>query len=149
MSWREFITPARISTGVEITSRREAIQMLAQLIARDLNIEAAPLQASLEAREKLGSTAIGKGVALPHAKSASVLQPVGAMLVLSKPLSCASPDDVPVDMFIGFLVAAEGGDFGFLSQLARHLREETLLRELRRAETPDQAHMKLTSRRSP
>src|SRR5690606_39148232 len=113
------------------------------------NIEAAPLQAALEAREKLGSTAIGKGVALPHAKSASVLQPVGAMLVLDKPLSCASPDALPADVLIGFSVPAEGGDFGFLSQLAKQLREETLLAELRLAETPDQAHMTLISQSSP
>lgn len=149
MSWQDFITPARISTGVEVANQREAIQMLAQLIAGDLNVEAAPLQAALEAREKLGSTAIGKGVALPHAKAPALLEPAGAMLILKKPLSCTSPDDVPVDIFIGFLVPTEGGDFGFLSQLARHLREDTLLRELRLAETPAQAHMKLMSRSSP
>ncbi|WP_173934648.1 PTS sugar transporter subunit IIA [Chelativorans sp. Marseille-P2723] len=145
MNWREFISPARIAVGVAITSRREAAELLAELIANDLNIEAAPVLAALEAREKLGSTAIGKGVALPHARTPTVRKPVGALLTLKTPVPCSTPDGEPADIFIGFLVNSEGGDFSFLPPLLKHLREGQVLREIRQAETPAEAHARLVS----
>lgn len=140
MTLTEIITPSRIRTGVALEEAGEAIPMLTGLIANDLNMDSESLNEALLDREKLGSTAIGKGVALPHAKCAAVAQPVGAMLLLKEPVSYATPDDIPLDIFIALLVPADDNDLAVLAQLAKALREDTLLRDFRAAENPAEAH---------
>lgn len=117
--------------------------MLSALIADEAGIAAEPLTEALNAREKLGSTAIGNGVALPHATTDAVSEPVAAMLLLDEPLACSTPDDVPVDVFIGFLAPSGGRDLGTLANIVKRLRDDGVLRALRTAQTAQEAHAAL------
>lgn len=137
---------SRESGGDEVASDRQAIQLLAELMAENLGIDAAPLKEALFAREKLGSTVIGNGVGLPHAQSDAVQAPVAAVIFLKEPLACAAPDDIPVDIFIGFLAPTGGSDLGLLAKVVRQLRDDTLLDELRKASAPKAAFAALKSR---
>lgn len=143
MNWAGLINPARIRVKVVVENRREAIAMLSALIAEDTGAAVEALNEALSAREKLGSTAIGNGVALPHATSEAVSEPVAAMLVLEEPLACSTPDDVPVSVFIGFLAPSGGRDLGTLAHIVKRLRDDGVLRALRSARTPQEAHAAL------
>lgn len=139
MTLSQLIAEPRIRTRVEIASLGDAVQLLTRLIADDSGIDPEPLHKALMAREKLGSTAIGKGVALPHAKAATVSRPVAAMILLNEPLACNTPDDGPIDLFIAFLAPIESGDLAPLAQIVKMLRDETVLRKLRAAASPSEA----------
>lgn len=136
----ELFPETRIRCGVELSGWKEAIHLLARILAEDLGLDAEPLKEALSAREKLGITAIGNGVGLPHAKSLEVGSPVGAIIQLRDPLTTATPDDVPVDLFICYMSPTVGADLAPLAQLVRHLRDEMFLRDLRAAKSPAAVH---------
>jgi len=140
MNWADIVSPSRIRCGVEAPNRRGAISILCEMLADEAGGDAEALNEVLMAREKLGSTVIGRGVMLPHAKSAGVTAPIAAMLVLKPPLDCTTPDEVPVDIVMAFLVPAQGNDLSLLAGLVKELRDENLLRKLRHAASPDDAH---------
>lgn len=145
MNWADIVSPPRILCAVEAPNRRGAIELLSELLASKAGGDAEAVNEVLMAREKLGSTVIGRGVMLPHAKCAAVSAPVAAMLILKPPLDCATPDDVPVDIVMGFLAPAQGNDLSLLAGLVKELRDENLLRDLRRATGPRKAHAVLRS----
>ncbi len=133
----DYLAASRILIGLEAASKSDFIVALSAAIAADLGYDPAPLADALLAREKLGSTAIGRGVALPHAKATILAAPVAAAAILKPPLLLNSaPDDTPIDLVIAFLSPSEGGDLPILSQTVRHLRDERWLDELRNAATP-------------
>lgn len=138
MNWADIVQPSRIHCAARAQNRREAIGQISDLLAPDAGGDAEALLDLFLAREKLGSTAIGQGVLLPHAKSESIPAPVAAMLVLEQPLDCATPDDVPVDVVMGFLVP--GNDLPLLAGLVKQLRDGSLLRALRSAGDPEEAY---------
>jgi PTS system nitrogen regulatory IIA component len=95
---------------------------------------------ALQARERLGSTALGRGVALPHARLGGSDAPVALFARLRRPIEFEARDDEPVDLV--FLVlwpdASPEGFLPALSGIARALREPQALRGLRLAKTPEE-----------
>lgn len=145
MNWADFITPSRIRCAVEVAGKREAIALLCELIAGDLDIEATRVEEVILAREKLGATTIGKGVLLPHAQSDAVSDVAAAMLVLKTPLDCNAPDDVPVDVVIGIVTPPQMKGVPLIAKLMHHLRSEAALQRIRAAGTPEEAWSSLRS----
>ena len=83
----------------------EAIHLLVQQMAAGGNLtDATAFATDVQAREALGGTCVGGGLAIPHAKSAAVRAPGLAALTLDPPLDCKTPDGAPVRML--FLIAA-------------------------------------------
>ncbi len=136
MNWADVLSERRILCGADCETKRDAIGLLCDLLAEDLDLDAAALRKAIGAREKLGSTTIGNGVLLPHTVSELVERPTGAMLLLDKPLECSSPDDVSVDICIGVLMPQDGKGMPMLAKLIQPLRDDETLRDLRKAETP-------------
>lgn len=92
-------------------------------------------------REKVGSTGIGRGVAVPHAKSSSVKELVGVFARIKQPIEFAALDGQPVDL-VFLLLAPEpsaGDHLGVLAVVARMARDELYCRFLRQAKTPEEA----------
>lgn len=112
--------------------KRELVNRLSQLFADDLGGDLLTYVEALMAREKLGSTAIGKGVALPHGKVEGLATPAAAVAILREPINFHSPDDV--DVVIAF-VSPPGaqGDLETISGLVRELRKDGVLQEIRSA----------------
>lgn len=140
MSWANVITPERIRLEPALAGKSEAIAHLSQMLAAALGIDAEPVQEALVEREKLGSTAVGKGVLLPHAKAEGVTASTAAMILLDAPLGCTSPDDVPVDILIAFVAPQQGNELSMLAGLVKPLRDEAFLKALRAAASPQAAY---------
>jgi len=140
MSLYDLITADRIRLGVSISAQDDAIRLLADLLAADKPGSAAEFYEALVSREQLGSTAIGKGVALPHAMIDGAIRPIAAMITLRKPVDFEANDDVPVDIVIGVLAPAHGGDLSVLGQIVKDLRKEEILRGIRTARTAADAY---------
>lgn len=133
MSLSDLITADRIRLGLDITEQDDVIRLLADLLAADKPDSADEVYEALVSREQLGPTAIGKGVALPHAMMEEAIQPIAAMITLRKPIDFEASDDEPVDIVIGVLAPAQGGDVSVLGQIVKDLRKEEILNGIRMA----------------
>ena len=122
-----------------VTSKRQALHAVAETAAQAYGLDAQVVYDALNEREALGSTALGSGVAVPHARLAG-LDGVSAVFVrLEQPVAFAALDERPVDLLLGLFAAPEDGA-GHLRALAaasRALRSPELRDQLRRAENAD------------
>jgi len=116
------LTPDRIVLNVEVGSKRQLFEWLGELANRQLGLDAGLVIDSLLAREKLGSTALGQGVAIPHGRIKKCKQAVGILLRMTTPLEFDAPDHLPVRLLFVLLVPAQANDLhlqilGELAQL--------------------------------
>lgn len=122
-----------------VTSKRQALHAVADAAAQAYGLDAQVVYDALNEREALGSTGLGSGVAVPHARVAD-LDGVGAVLVrLEQPVAFGALDERPVDILLGLFAAPQNGA-GHLRALAaasRALRSPELRDQLRRAENAD------------
>lgn len=95
------LTPDCIRLDVPATSVRQVLDEAAMLLCAQHGLRADEVAAALWAREQLASTALGQGVALPHARIKGLREPHAAYLRLAPPLAFDAPDDWPVsDVFV-------------------------------------------------
>lgn len=128
----DILKTSAVKTGVQLTSREEAISLLIDLHAKAGNLNDKELyKEGILAREASGTTAIGDGIAIPHAKSPAVKQ-VGLAAVTAEPgVDYGAPDGKPSNLL--FMIAApEDGDLHIevLSRLMTLLMDEELRQEL-------------------
>ena len=89
----------------------------------------------LIAREKLGSTGLGKGIAIPHCRAANCEEPLGTLVTLADPVDFDAPDDVPVDLLFVLLVpeTAHQEHLDILANIARLFSQPEYCQRLRDA----------------
>lgn len=131
------LTEARIDLHNRASDATEALAALAALMGRD-PAEARLLAAALAAREHTGSTALGNGVAVPHARVEGVPEIRAAFLRTQAPLPFAAPDAQPVNLFFGLIVPmhANTEHLELLAEIAELLSDEAALKALREAGSP-------------
>lgn len=142
-----FIVAGRIGSQLDIGSKKRLLEVLGELLASDdpaLSPEA--VFERLIERERLGSTGLGHGIALPHARMKEVGEAVGAFVQTRRPVSFDAIDDQPVDLAFAMLVpeAASEVHLQLLSRLAAMFSDATLRERLRRAESAEQLLALLT-----
>lgn len=126
---------ARVRCNANASSRKQALEQLSQLLADGpAGLTAQEICSSMNQRERLGSTCLGNGAALPHCRFATVSAPVGALLLLRRPVDFDG-DDSNVTIVLGVLLP-ESGELAELRPLATALREAGRLDELREVSDP-------------
>ena len=136
----DLLAPERVVVGPpELTSRKRALETLSELLASARG----PLSQRLVfdqlcARERLGSTGLGSGVALPHARVPGLGEACGAFIRANEGIDFDAPDGDRVDLIFGLVVPQEctGDHIEILATLARLLSAETLRQSLRLARSP-------------
>ena len=125
---------------VSASNKRSLLEVLSDEAASRLGRSSQEILEALRDREQIGSTALGRGVALPHAELSGTHPPIVLFTRLHRPIDFDARDDEPVDLV--FLVLwPVGGGKGILptiSEICRALREPQSLRRLRLAETPEE-----------
>lgn len=147
MGLKERISAKEVVLGLMAGSKRNLLRMLAEEAARRLGRSVEDILGALQAREALGSTALGRGVALPHARLDGDDPPLMLFVQLRNAIDFEAKDDEPVDLVVLVLWPASSPD-GFLPALAevcRVLREPRALRRLRAAATPAEVAALLTA----
>jgi nitrogen PTS system EIIA component len=138
----DLLAPARVLAGVSVTSKKRTLEMLSELLAEGAgaDIERRVFD-SLCAREKLGSTGLGHGVAIPHGRTAALPGAVGAFIRLSDPLDFSALDGQPVDLIFALAVPEHFSNqhLLLLSQLAEMFSDAGFCARLRAA--PDNASL--------
>jgi nitrogen PTS system EIIA component len=139
MTIGEIIGPDQVLVGVRAADKRQLLQNLAGRAATALALDRGTILEALQSRENLGSTGLGKGFALPHARLDALNEQFALFVRLARPIDFAAIDENPVDLVILLLSPANGGNhhLATLAALSRPLRNEAFVRTLRQA--PDAA----------
>jgi PTS system nitrogen regulatory IIA component len=135
-----------INGQVSVNSKRQALQTVADMAARQLNLDAGEILQALLERERTSSTGVGHGVAVPHAALKGLDRMYGIFIHLDTPVDYDSIDDMPVDLIFA-LLAPEGAGSEHLRALAkvsRMLRQKELREQLRRIDNTDAIYALLT-----
>lgn len=136
ISIEQILTPSRCLVNALGGSKKRVLEQIAHLIATDQNdIDEDALFENLIARERLGSTGFGNGIAIPHCRMPGCTSPISAVLHLETPIDFDSIDGEPVDLLFVLLVPEEATDehLELLRQIATILEKPTTLDQLRQA----------------
>ncbi len=132
----QILTPGRSLVNVPGGSKKRVLEQIANLVARDLTeLDAQSIFESLIAREKLGSTGFGNGIAIPHCRLAGCETPISAVLHLESAVDFDAIDGAPVDLLFVLLVpdAATDAHLELLRQIASMLDRSEVRERLRQA----------------
>lgn len=111
MKLSEILTPNCIRLDADATSKKRVLESASQLLAQaDESLSPRQVFDCLFAREKLGSTGLGHGVAIPHGRLAGLDKTIGVFLRLPKGVDFDAPDNEPVDLVFALLVPEESTD---------------------------------------
>jgi PTS system nitrogen regulatory IIA component len=146
MEIAELLTPASVIARLKSTSKKQALQDLSQKAAKISGLSERQVFGVLLEREKLGSTGVGQGVAIPHGRIAGLNRLHGVFARLDQPIDFEAVDDQPVDL-IFLLLAPESSGADHLKALARVsrlLRDKSMCERLRGADDPEALFALLT-----
>lgn len=131
--------PDSIVLRAGASSKRQALHVVADAAARTLNLSADQLMTALLERETLGSTGLGSGVAVPHARVAGLTTVRAVLVRLDTPVAYEALDDRPVDLLFALFAPPQSGaeHLRALAAVSRALRSPQLREQLRQARTVD------------
>ncbi|MGH1569452.1 PTS sugar transporter subunit IIA [Methylobacterium sp. P31] len=148
MTIDELLAPADVVHGLRVGNKKALLRELARLSGQTLGLYPDEILAALIRREDLGSTGVGDGVALPHARMEAVQRPFGLLARLREPVDYEAVDDRPVDLvFLLLLPAGAQSDYlNALACVARRLREPEAAAALRGARDASALYSLITAR---
>ncbi|MGV8861582.1 MAG: PTS IIA-like nitrogen regulatory protein PtsN [Pseudomonas sp.] len=133
------LTAGRSLVNVPSSSKKNVLEQIAKLIGRETELDSDLVLTSLIAREKLGSTGFGNGIAIPHCRLTGCPMPISALLHLDTPVDFDAIDGRPVDLLFVLLVpeAATDEHLELLRQIASMLDRADVRDRLRSAQSDE------------
>lgn len=140
------LSASQVLAQVDVTSKKRAFEEAGLLFENLHGLSRALVTDSLFSRERLGSTGLGHGVAIPHGRIKGLKAPMAAVFQLAKPIGFDAPDDVPVSLLIFLLVpeAATQKHLEILSEIAELLSDASLREQLTACDDAGQLHSLIT-----
>jgi PTS system nitrogen regulatory IIA component len=128
------LSPANVMVDVRATDKGQLLRDLAEVAASALQMPSDLIAAELNKREELGSTGMGNGIAIPHARFAALAKPFGILARLRQPIEFDAIDGQRVDLVFVLLLPAspDGEQLEALASVARQLRLPSVVDRLRR-----------------
>ena len=129
----------RIALNSPSKNRAEAFAAVGQLFTKQAGLEAEAIVGFLNAREDLGSTALGAGVAIPHGRVKGLKHPIAAFVKLKEPIEFAAPDGEAVSILIFLLVPEKATQqhLEILSSIAQLLSDQDARKSLASEDSPE------------
>ncbi len=142
MDIRAFLSQNDVMIDVRASDKVQLLKDLSARAARAVALEPDLVSAEILKREELGSTGLGSGVAIPHARIPGLIRPFGILARLSHGLDFSAIDDQPVDIvFLLLLPSASGSEhLTALATASRQLRKPTIAAMLRKARSGLEAY---------
>ncbi len=146
MKVSDCIAPGNVELDLNASNKTRLLKALSESASRHVGVDEREILAALQNREKLGSTGIGAGIALPHAPMPGLEQPFGLLARLGKRVDFDSIDGQPVDLVCLILTPTEScsAHLTLLARIARLLRSPEAVAKLRAASSAEQAYAVLT-----
>lgn len=135
----QILSPAQILLDLDASSKKRVFEQAGQLFEGQLGLARSVIFDSLFAREKLGSTGLGQGIAIPHGRIKGLKQAAGAFIRLANPVPFDSPDGRAVNLLFVLLVPEQATEehLQILSELAQRFADRAFRESLQNA--PDAA----------
>lgn len=135
MKIADFLNADRVISGLAVADKAALLDEVARRIAGAADVPPDVIVSELEKREELGSTGVGGGIAVPHARLPLIKDPVAFVARLRKPIEFDAVDGKPIDIVALLLLpqAPDGGQIGPLACMSRKLRDPAVMAALRRA----------------
>jgi PTS system nitrogen regulatory IIA component len=129
----------RIVLDLDVGSKARLFDAVGTLFERDAGLQGSAVSASLAAREKLGSTGLGQGIAIPHGRIRGLTKAIGGFVRLAHGIEFEAPDGKPVTQIFVLLVPEQATDqhLQLLSELAQMFSERAFRERLARAADTD------------
>ncbi|MDB4327261.1 PTS IIA-like nitrogen regulatory protein PtsN [bacterium] len=138
MEIKDILHPDCTLCAVQGTSKKRVLELISQIANQHLiDIDQATILSSLTCREKMGSTGIGNGIALPHGRLQELENVMAIVVTSKKPIDYDAIDNAPVDIFFAILVPEDKASehLGTLSAIATKLNNKDTLSLMRQAKT--------------
>jgi len=132
------VTPGTTLLDISLTSKKKLFEHAADLFARTYDLKASDIFTSLFERERLGSTALGYGIAIPHGRIKGLKDACGAFYRLESPLEFDAPDNQPVRLCFILLVPKDANErhLQILGELAQLFGDEAMRARMLDAGSP-------------
>lgn len=142
----KLLAPENILLDLEVGSKKRVFEQVGLLLENNRHISRSTIYDSLFAREKLGSTGLGSGVAIPHGRIKGLKEAVGAFVRLKTPIPYEAPDGKPVFLLFVLLVPEKATDLHLqiLGELAGLFSDPALRERIIHGTTPSELHQLLT-----
>lgn len=147
-----FITPAGVRARQHASSKKRLLELAATTVTEvNPGLDRRIVFNAFMARERLGSTGLGYGVAIPHCRCGGCMQPLGVLITLDDGIAFDAPDDQPVDILIALVVPEEQNarHLEMLAALAESLESPEFRRQLRAADDDHTLHTAICGAASP
>ncbi|MBX5100966.1 PTS transporter subunit EIIA [Rhizobium lentis] len=140
MNLPNIIRPEHTFIGVSVSTKWRALQTIADKAGKAFSVDGQAILKALEARERLGSTGIGNGIAIPHAAIDAMSSPRGLLIRFAQPLNFEAIDDIATDIAVVLLFGENnrGEYLNVLAAIARQLQSDGVLAAMRKARTVDE-----------
>ncbi len=146
MEIQHLLSPDSVYSGLKASSKRQALQELAERASTVTGIPAREILETILGRERLGTTGVGQGVAIPHGRLEKINRLYGLFARLDDPIDFESIDDQPVDLIFMLLAPESAGadHLKALAKVSRLLRDRAMCDKLRGADGPGALYALLT-----
>ena len=143
---RDLVTPAAIDGTMNATIKKDVLQGIATIAAAQIGQDALAVFDVLWERERLGTTGVGHGIAIPHGRLAGLTKVIGCFARLAQPVPFDAIDDKPVDLVFLLLAPEQAGadHLHALATVSRLLRDPKLCEQLRNAKDNNAIYKLLT-----
>lgn len=147
MKLGSILSPGMIAGAMKANSKKQLLQELGDLAARGAELDARAVFDTLLQRERLGSTGIGNGLAIPHGRFSGLKRMFGVFARLERPIDFESVDGVPVDLVFVLLAPEDAGadHLQGLAKIARLMRNPAVVQNLRATRDPAAIYSILTA----
>ncbi len=147
MEIRDFLKEEDTEVDLRAADKNSLLRALAARAGAALQLPADAIANALEQRDELGSTGIGSGVCIPHARLREIQKPFGIFVRLKHPIAYGAIDNEPIDLAFLLLLPASSqiDQLNALAAVARKLRAPEILRCLREAGSKDEFYRTITT----
>ena len=143
MEIKDILQPDCTLCAVQGTSKKRILELISDVASKHVSdIDQATILASLMNRERMGSTGIGNGIALPHGRIKDLKNVLAVVVTNQTPIEYDAIDKLPVDIFFAILVPEDKATehLGTLSAIAAKLSDKDTLKRMRQAHTDEELY---------
>jgi PTS system nitrogen regulatory IIA component len=143
----DLIRPECVISALRASDKPRLLRELSERAAKLTGLDGQPIMEALQSREALGSTGVGQGIALPHARVAGLARFFGLFVRLERSIAFEAIDDRPVDLVFLLLIPEDASDehLAALACVSRRLRQRDVAESLRSAKSSPEIYDLLTA----
>lgn len=140
MTISELLSPQKIFIDTDVSSKKKLLELIANIVADKTQLPESVIYSNLLSRERLGSTGLGRGIAVPHARVPDLDQAMGCFFRLSEAVNFEAPDNLAVDLVFTIIIPEQATEehLLILSALARIFSRDDVCQAIRSATTREE-----------